>query len=331
MFVAPGVCGGRGGVGGDGRVDGGLCAGRVDVVSDGMRGGATARRARTRPGLESRVMMSTERFGLWSTTLPHGGEDVPSESTASSTSLSAANRDAARRPNLIELLRSGRSGEQEGGATTSTLAEGEEPLVYTLDSEGVLLSERVAESQNGAILVFLRHYGCTLCRQLLTRVQKELADSAKQLGVDIIAIGPGSVEHALKTKRELDFTAGDVLSDPLRNTYASLSFKSGMFNTFNLSGLRAVIGSFLAGHKQDWTLIPADPFALGGVLVVDPDANIWLKHTETYAGDHPTTSDLADACRALYVHAYGTSTPPPPPPPPSFTSSPSSSTSSRSI
>mmetsp|Transcript_10016 Transcript_10016/g.18035 ORF Transcript_10016/g.18035 Transcript_10016/m.18035 type:complete len:276 (+) Transcript_10016:913-1740(+) len=179
------------------------------------------------------------------------------------------------------------------------LSTPESSTVYELDGTPVDLNEVVVDGQHsGTVVVWLRHYGCSLCRKLMSEIDSQIHSSLKDINFKLIAVGPGSCEHAEATKNAVGFT-GDILSDPLRTTYRALSFKRGVGVTFNLPALKAIIGSFKKGYQQDWLMIPEDPFALGGVLVLDDKGFIRFKHIEQFAGDHPLPSDVLNVCKKL--------------------------------
>eukprot|EP00184_Porphyridium_aerugineum_P004185 CAMPEP_0184699008 /NCGR_PEP_ID=MMETSP0313-20130426/5424_1 /TAXON_ID=2792 /ORGANISM="Porphyridium aerugineum, Strain SAG 1380-2" /LENGTH=254 /DNA_ID=CAMNT_0027158025 /DNA_START=81 /DNA_END=845 /DNA_ORIENTATION=+ len=147
------------------------------------------------------------------------------------------------------------------------------------------------------ILVWLRHYGCTLCKQLLRDIQQQVEPTAEQNGVNIIAIGSGYPEQAANLAEELNWKHL-IVSDPLRTTYKSLRFKQGPLNTFNLDGLKAVFKSMGQGNSQSWTTIPTDPFMLGGLLVVDSKGRVILNHVDDFAGDHCDLKMVLDVVKS---------------------------------
>ncbi|KAA8496357.1 Thioredoxin-like protein AAED1, chloroplastic [Porphyridium purpureum] len=183
------------------------------------------------------------------------------------------------------------------GPKLRELLSKDDATVYDLDSNAVdLVANAIEGAPSGAVLVWMRHYGCVLCKQLLASVQKEIEREAASLGYALVAVGPGKPEQAEQFKAKVEWKH-KVLSDPLRTTYRALNFKKGMFNTFNLGGLKSMVSSFAQGYTQDWTVIPTDPFALGGLLVVDADGTVILNHIDDFAGDHPDMKLVKNAMR----------------------------------
>lgn len=169
-------------------------------------------------------------------------------------------------------------------------------LVRASDCSTTLLSTYWKASP--ALLVFMRHLGCSFCREQVGHLQ-QISSEIKQAGVHIVLI---SVNRPEETQRFcLSRNLGDhftCLSDPARGSYVSygLSRVSSphLLTPHVLSrGIQAV----LHGH---FTTIPkADPLQLPGVFLVDTSGLIRYAHRNKDASDNPTNIEIMEAISSL--------------------------------
>ena len=75
---------------------------------------------------------------------------------------------------------------------------------------GQLWADRIA------VLVFVRHFGCVLCRQQIGDITP-LFDRVKAMGADLIVVGQGSVEEArtFRDRREAEDSSADGSNPPV--------------------------------------------------------------------------------------------------------------------
>jgi len=162
------------------------------------------------------------------------------------------------------------------------------PTVYTNDSVAVSLIDEVAAtpSDRPVILLWLRHYGCTLCKKAAAEASAAFGGDNGPASPLLIAIGCGVPEQAAAFQAEVDFQ-GTLYSDPRRDTYEALRFKSGAASVFNLPALGKVLSSVASGYSQSWGVKTKAPLQQGGVVVAGGGGGgVTLLHRESYAGDH---------------------------------------------
>jgi len=162
------------------------------------------------------------------------------------------------------------------------------PTVYTNDSVAVSLVDEVAATPTDrpVILLWLRHYGCTLCKKAAAEASAAFGGDNGPASPLLIAIGCGVPEQAAAFQAEIDFR-GTLYSDPRRNTYEALRFKSGVASMLTLSALGKVLSSFASGYSQNWGVKTKAPLQQGGVVVAGGGGGgVTLLHREGYAGDH---------------------------------------------
>jgi hypothetical protein len=86
---------------------------------------------------------------------------------------------------------------------------------------------------------------------------------------------------------------GTLLTDPTRESYNLLQFKSGLAN---LIGVKSFTQSFLALKAG---LMPGalqgSAMQLGGAVIIEPDNNIKYFFQSSEAGDHPSVENLLEA------------------------------------
>lgn len=162
------------------------------------------------------------------------------------------------------------------------------PTVYTNESVAVSLVDEVAATpaDRPVVLLWLRHYGCTLCKKAAAEASEAMGGADGAGAPLLIAIGCGTPEQAVAFQAEIGFR-GTLYSDPRRDTYEALRFKSGASSVFNLPALGKVLASFASGYSQGWGVRTRSPLQQGGVVVAaGAGGGVTLLHREAYAGDH---------------------------------------------
>lgn len=158
--------------------------------------------------------------------------------------------DSASPPPFASLF----EGDGRGGDTPPA------PTVYTNDSVAVSLVEEVAATpaDRPVVCLWLRHYGCTLCKKAAAEASEALGGADGAGAPLLIAIGCGTPEQAVAFQADIGFQ-GTLYSDPRRDTYEALRFKSGVSSVFNLPALGKVLSSFASGYSQAcpwWAPLP---------------------------------------------------------------------------
>jgi len=107
-------------------------------------------------------------------------------------------------------------------------------------------------------------------------------------------LGNGSVKD-MKKFRNVTGYQGILLTDPSRDSYKFLKFKSGLTDIIGMKsftqGFSALRSGFMPGSLQGHAL------QLGGAVVVVPEGsnNITYFFKSSAAGDHPPVEDLLAA------------------------------------
>lgn len=162
-------------------------------------------------------------------------------------------------------------------------------------------------SERPAVLVFVRHFGCVFCREMVVDVHRHRHEF-EEADVELAVIGFGTLEQAAQF-RKMQNVDVPLLVDPERRVYelagakvATLGELIGPAQIWR--GLRATIGSRLrlgsiAVHQgRIW----GHAAQLGGVLVIAPDGTVRYAHLSEQSGDNPRAHEVLAAARAIRPH-----------------------------
>lgn len=166
------------------------------------------------------------------------------------------------------------------------------PAVPARALQGALARARCASGESlleasrrtTLLVVFLRHNGCTFCREALADLSRDRArlerDGAR---ICLVLMAEDAEAEALLRRYGLD----DVLrvSDPSRALYHAFGLERGRLEQLmNLSILRRAISSTLRGNVIGRTI--GDPKQMPGVFVLR-DGRVLRAHRHRSAADRP--------------------------------------------
>lgn len=141
------------------------------------------------------------------------------------------------------------------------------------------------------MLVFLRHFGCTFCKEALTEIKKNRA-AIELEGTKIILVHLETEEVAAKATQKYNLADLPRISDPTKKLYKAFGLQKG--NMLQLFGFNVIIRGFIAGLiNGNLPAKPkADPYQMPGVFVIYKGA---VMHTfkHTTAADRPDYIELA--------------------------------------
>jgi peroxiredoxin len=164
----------------------------------------------------------------------------------------------------------------------------EAALRATTDSQGRSLLDRSMETP--LLLVFLRHLGCTFCREAIAEVAARRVEIERDgTRVVLLSMAPPAEFSAMLARAG----AGEILhaSDPDRHLYRSVGLSRGTLGQlFGLPNVRRAIGAMLRGHGIGAPI--GDPLQMPGVFRVHR-GRIDRTFRHRYAGDRPPYEQLA--------------------------------------
>ncbi|MEM9721184.1 MAG: peroxiredoxin-like family protein [Bacteroidota bacterium] len=152
--------------------------------------------------------------------------------------------------------------------------------------------------QRPVLLVFLRHFGCTFCREALRDLAllKDKIEGGK--GVQMVFVHMSPADYAEKMLDKYGLTGADHMSDPKCDLYKEMGLSKGTLK--QLFGLRMWTRGFQVGILEGLGVGQqrGDGFQMPGYFVLDKG-----KVVESYipkdAADHPDFLALA-SCGVSY-------------------------------
>ncbi len=152
---------------------------------------------------------------------------------------------------------------------------------------------RQLSEQKPVLLVFLRHFGCTFCREALSDLS-EVRSEIEGRGVQIVFVHMTEAEVAERyfTRYELDGV--EHISDPECEYYQQFGLVKGNFT--QLFGLHSWIRGFNAGVMQmhGVGVQLGDGFQMPGIFVIQ-DSEIKESFIHKLASDRPDYLQLLDS------------------------------------
>ena len=140
------------------------------------------------------------------------------------------------------------------------------------------------------LAVFLRHAGCTFCREALADVARQ-REAIEREGVQIALVHMGDEASAAEFFAE--YGLGDLprISDPDRTLYASLGLQRGRLRQlFGLKVWLRGIAASLKGHRVGKLM--GDGFQMPGVFLID-NGRVAKAFRHATAADRPDYTALA--------------------------------------
>lgn len=171
------------------------------------------------------------------------------------------------------------------GTTAMTWA-----LIHGASGNGVTLHD--LSLRTPVLVVFLRHLGCTFCREALADIAS-LRAAIENDGITIVLVHMSAPDHAAAFFSTYGLANIAHISDPGATLYRSFDLKRG--NLWELFGPRVAwrgLKATLAGHKVG--RLQGDGFQMPGVFLLQ-DGRIVREFRHRDAGERPNYVELA-AC-----------------------------------
>ena len=149
-----------------------------------------------------------------------------------------------------------------------------------------------------AVTIFLRRWGCTLCRGYAKKLTDTLLPALKYNGVRLVAIGfdtPGQ-EQWMDGRF---FPSNQLYIDEGRRIYTALGVK----RPGALSGLMKLISSSTRAWNNEVKAMgitgnfEGDGLQLGATFVVSPTGQLWMERRQADYGDHPSAEEIMAVLR----------------------------------
>ena len=147
------------------------------------------------------------------------------------------------------------------------------------------------------VLVFLRRWGCSLCRGYAQLLQTSLLPSLTLSHVNVAAVG---FEREGVEGFGPYFPPASLYLDPERRAYAALHLQRLPM----LTGLMALLSSTTRAWNAQVSAMgvtgnfKGDGMQLGGTYIIGAGGEVWFEHVQKEFGDHPTVEQLLQVLEA---------------------------------
>lgn len=145
------------------------------------------------------------------------------------------------------------------------------------------------------VVVFVRHYGCLLCRERVAQLRAHEAELAAA-EAKVVFVGTGLPAMAAAFAAEWA-GAHPVLSDPSRAVFAAAGMRRSLFATLHWRLFVNAWRAFRRGYRQG--KVQGDPWQQGGVLVLDPRGGIVHRQVDRAGGDALDFAAVLAAVRSV--------------------------------
>lgn len=159
------------------------------------------------------------------------------------------------------------------------------------DQNGVSLAE--LSRQQPRLVVFLRHSGCTFCREALDDIKRQRTGiEAKGMGIVLVSMSDDAAAQSFFGKYGLDDLPR--VSDPGRDLYSAFDLnRGGFWQLLGPSVWFRGAKAFFGGHGVG--KIEGDVRQMPGTFVI-ADGRIVKAHPYKTAGDRPDYAAFAESC-----------------------------------
>lgn len=172
------------------------------------------------------------------------------------------------------------------------------PSLFTsaaIDSAHTQRRERMVDLsyESPLLVVFLRHFGCTFCREALADIAEQRA-SIEARGVRIVAVHMSPVKDATEVFTHYGLADLDRISDPERNLYRAFGLKEG--SALQLLGPKVWWRGFVAGILRGHGVgrLKGNGFQMPGAFVFH-EGGVVRSLIHKTAADRPDYLELANA------------------------------------
>ncbi len=166
--------------------------------------------------------------------------------------------------------------------------------VQGLNLAGTTLRDEIAQADRPTLLVFLRHFGCIFCKEML----KDVRDASRTIAnyPRVVVFCQADLDEAT-TFFAKHWPDAHAVCDPAKSFYDGAGLTHGTFaQMFGprvwACGIRAVS----KGNAISMRVI-GDPWTMPGTMAVDASGEVVWRHTFQHAGDHPDYKRVPELMR----------------------------------
>jgi peroxiredoxin len=172
---------------------------------------------------------------------------------------------------------------------------GADLLQEMMTNEGETLQQ--ISTREPIMLFFLRHFGCSFCRESLAELGKR-RKKIEASGIRLIFVHMSTYNIAESYFKKYRLTNITHVSDPACNFYAAFGLIKGSFN--QLLGLKNLIrgfeGGVLSTHGMSWNAdLLGDALQMPGIFLIHHN-EIKESFIHQYSSDKPDYDQLMRCC-----------------------------------
>jgi peroxiredoxin len=168
------------------------------------------------------------------------------------------------------------------------------PDAALVNLDGLLEMLSTGWRERPAAVIFLRYFGCPICRQQVLRLRND-RDRFERAGMEVVLVGHGGPDDARRfvEARPVPFR---VLVDPSRAAYERFGLKKGTVpQVFGPQCVAPMVRAALQPGCGQGLPNGGNLMQMPGAFVVDTSGLILLAHRSTTIADTPTTDQLLGA------------------------------------
>jgi hypothetical protein len=156
-------------------------------------------------------------------------------------------------------------------------------MTDALTNRGELISE--LSKKGPVMLVFLRHFGCTFCRETLVELSK-IKREADARGIQIVVVHMSRQGYASEVLKIYELEDVAHISDPEQELYREYGLKQAKWwQVFGPNVLfRGVVAGLFKGHLIGKPV--ADPYQMPGIFLLREN-RVVTSFVHRYASDRP--------------------------------------------
>jgi hypothetical protein len=140
------------------------------------------------------------------------------------------------------------------------------------------------DATSPTLLVFLRHFGCIFCREMVRDVLKASRASGYP---PVLFFAQAAVDQAQRFFDKYGPEAR-VVCDPDKTFYDAFELQHGsMTEMFGPRVWACAMRAMTKGNSVGVGSVIGDPWTMPGVFLVEPDGTVAWRHHFAHAGDHP--------------------------------------------
>jgi peroxiredoxin len=145
-----------------------------------------------------------------------------------------------------------------------------------------------------AAIVFLRYFGCPICRQQVIRLRLD-RERFQRAGMEVVLVGHGGPEDGRRFAEERSVPYR-LLVDPTREAYERYGMTQGsLLQVFGPQCVAPMVRAALQPGCRQGLPNGGNLMQMPGAFVVDTSGVILLAHRSATIADTPTTDQLLGA------------------------------------